>query len=139
PGDRDCALARVGCVHGGCGRYEFLRSRCWKGAERIDQATGRGRYRERYRQSGGHRRLQGGEEPMMFDLTGKTALVTGATGSIGGAIARALHTQGAVVAVSGTRKDALEKIAAELGDRVHVLPCNLADKGAVEALVPSAE
>jgi 3-oxoacyl-[acyl-carrier protein] reductase len=75
----------------------------------------------------------------MFDLTGKTALVTGATGGIGGAIARALHQQGATVAVSGTRRDALDQIASELKDRVHVLPCNLADKSEVEALVPAAE
>jgi 3-oxoacyl-[acyl-carrier protein] reductase len=75
----------------------------------------------------------------MFDLTGKTALVTGATGGIGGAIARALHQQGATVAVSGTRRDALDQIASELKDRVHVLPCNLADKSEVEALVPASE
>src|SRR5215510_10801108 len=76
---------------------------------------------------------------MMFDLTGKTALITGASGSIGSGIARALHAQGAIVAISGTRKDALESIATELRDRVHVLPCDIADKQAVEALVPSAE
>jgi len=76
---------------------------------------------------------------MMFDLTGKTALVTGASGAIGGAIARALHAQGATVAVSGTRMDALDAVAAALGSRVHVLPCDLADKNAVEALVPAAE
>src|SRR5262245_3821543 len=75
----------------------------------------------------------------MFDLTGKTALVTGATGGIGGAIARALHAQGATVALSGTRKDALGLLAGELGPRVHVLPADLADKDAVEALVPAAE
>ncbi|MGE0565801.1 MAG: 3-oxoacyl-[acyl-carrier-protein] reductase [Pseudolabrys sp.] len=75
----------------------------------------------------------------MFDLTGKTALVTGATGGIGGAIARVLHMQGAVVALSGTRREVLEQIAGELGDRVHVLPCNLADGSDVEKLVPSAE
>ena len=75
----------------------------------------------------------------MFDLTGKTALVTGATGGIGGAIARAFHQQGATVAVSGTRRDALDALAAELKDRVHVLPCDLADKDAVEALVPKSE
>jgi len=75
----------------------------------------------------------------MFDLTGKAALVTGATGGIGGAIARALHRQGAAVAISGTRREALEGLAAELKDRVHVLPCNLADKDEVEALVPKAE
>ncbi len=75
----------------------------------------------------------------MFDLTGKTALVTGATGGIGGAIARALHRQGAIVAVSGTRRDALDALAGELNDRVHVLPCNLADMSEVEGLVPKAE
>jgi 3-oxoacyl-[acyl-carrier protein] reductase len=75
----------------------------------------------------------------MFDLTGKTALVTGATGGLGGAIARALHAQGATVTLSGTRKEALEALAAELGGRVHVAPCNLADKAEVEALVPAAE
>ncbi len=75
----------------------------------------------------------------MFDLTGKTALVTGATGGIGGAIAAALHAQGATVALSGTRREVLEATAAKLGDRAHVLPCNLSDKNEVEALVPSAE
>ena len=75
----------------------------------------------------------------MFDLTGKTALVTGATGGIGGAIARALHAQGATVALSGTRREVLDALAGELEDRVHVLPCDLADKDAVEALVPKAE
>ena len=76
---------------------------------------------------------------MMFDLTGKTALVTGATGGIGGAIARALHKQGATVAISGTRKEVLDTFAAELKDRVHVLPCDLSNKDSVEALVPDAE
>ena len=75
----------------------------------------------------------------MFELNGKTALVTGATGGIGGAIARALHAQGAAVAISGTRRERLEQMAQELGSRVHVLPCDLADKDAVEALVPAAE
>jgi 3-oxoacyl-[acyl-carrier protein] reductase len=75
----------------------------------------------------------------MFELTGKTALVTGATGGIGGAIARAFHQQGATVAISGTRREVLDQLAAELKDRVHVLPCNLADKDEVEALVPKAE
>ena len=75
----------------------------------------------------------------MFDLGGKTSLVTGASGGLGGAIARALHAQGAVVAVSGTRREALDQLAAELKERVHVLACNLADKQEVEALVPAAE
>ena len=75
----------------------------------------------------------------MFDLSGKTALVTGATGGLGGAIARALHRQGATVTLSGTRGEVLDAIAKEMGERVHVLPCNLADKDAVEALVPKSE
>jgi len=75
----------------------------------------------------------------MFDLTGKSALVTGASGGIGGAIARALHGQGATVAISGTRRDALDQLAGELKDRVLVLPCNLAVRDEVEALVPKAE
>ena len=70
----------------------------------------------------------------MFDLTGKTALVTGASGGIGGAIARALHGQGATVALSGTRTGPLEELAAALGGRAHVTPCDLADAAAVEAL-----
>ena len=74
----------------------------------------------------------------MFDLSGKTALVTGASSGIGTAIAKALHAQGATVAISGTRKDALDAVAASLKDRVHVLPCNLSDPAAVEALIPSA-
>ena len=56
---------------------------------------------------------------MMFDLTGRTALVTGASGGIGGAIAQALHRQGATVALSGTRRDALDKLAAQLGEVIH--------------------
>ena len=75
----------------------------------------------------------------MFDLTGKTALVTGATGGIGGAIARALHQQGATVALSGTRRDVLDRLSGELEGRTHVLPCNLGNKDEVEALVPKCE
>jgi 3-oxoacyl-[acyl-carrier protein] reductase len=75
----------------------------------------------------------------MFDLTGKTALVTGASGGIGGAIARAFHQQGATVALSGTRRDVLDRLCGELEDRTHVLPCNLANKDEVEALVPKCE
>ncbi|MBT4966785.1 MAG: 3-oxoacyl-ACP reductase FabG [Alphaproteobacteria bacterium] len=74
----------------------------------------------------------------MFDLTGKNALVTGASGGIGGAIASALHTQGATVGLSGTRKEALDAKAAELGDRCHVLPCNLSDAESVEGLIKQA-
>ncbi len=74
----------------------------------------------------------------MFDLTGKTALVTGASGGIGGAIARALHAQGASVALSGTRVEPLEALPAELGARAHVLACDLGDAAAVEALPKAA-
>lgn len=74
----------------------------------------------------------------MFDLTGMTALVTGASGGIGSAIAKALAEQGARVALSGTREDALKSVAAELGGDPVILPCNLGDAEAVEALVPSA-
>ena len=70
----------------------------------------------------------------MFDLSGKRALVTGASGGIGGAIASALHGAGALVGLSGTRRDPLDALQAELGARAHVLPCNLGDKDAVEAL-----
>ena len=75
----------------------------------------------------------------MFDLTGKTALITGATGGIGAAIARTLHKAGATVAISGTRAEVLEELKAELGSRVHVLPCNLSVAAEVEKLVPAAE
>ena len=74
----------------------------------------------------------------MFDLTGKTALITGASGGIGGEIARALHAAGATVALSGTRTEPLEALAADLGDRTHVLPCNLSDPEAVAALPKQA-
>jgi len=74
----------------------------------------------------------------MFSLEGKKALVTGATGGLGGAIAKKLHAQGATVAISGTRKEKLDDLAAELGDRVHVLPCNLSDGEAVDALPKQA-
>jgi 3-oxoacyl-[acyl-carrier protein] reductase len=75
----------------------------------------------------------------MFDLSGQFALVTGASGGIGGAIARALHAQGATVALSGTRREALDKLGGELGPRVHVAPCDLADVAATEALAGQAE
>jgi 3-oxoacyl-[acyl-carrier protein] reductase len=74
----------------------------------------------------------------MFDLTGKTALITGASGGIGGDIARVLHAAGATVALSGTRVAPLEALAGDLGDRAHVLPCNLSDMAAVEALPKQA-
>ena len=75
----------------------------------------------------------------MFELTGKRALVTGASGSIGGAIAKALHGQGAIVGLSGTRREALEALAGELGDRAYVLPCDLSDSAQVEELIPQTE
>jgi 3-oxoacyl-[acyl-carrier protein] reductase len=75
----------------------------------------------------------------MFTLTGKGALVTGATGGIGGAIARTLHRAGATLAISGTKVDRLEALAAELKERVHVVPCNLADRGAVQKLAGESE
>ena len=74
----------------------------------------------------------------MFDLTGKSALITGASGGIGAAIARQLHGAGATVALSGTRVKPLEALAAELGSRAFVLPCNLSDPVAVEALPKAA-
>jgi 3-oxoacyl-[acyl-carrier protein] reductase len=74
----------------------------------------------------------------MFDLTGKKALVTGASGGIGGEIAKTLHAAGATVGLSGTRTEPLEALAAELGDRAYVLPCNLSDPEAVDALPKQA-
>ncbi len=74
----------------------------------------------------------------MFDLTGKNALITGASGGIGGDIARALHGAGATVGLSGTRVEPLQALADELGERAHVLPCNLSDPEAVEALPKQA-
>jgi 3-oxoacyl-[acyl-carrier protein] reductase len=75
----------------------------------------------------------------MYDLSGRKALVTGASGGIGGAIARALHAQGATVALSGTRRAALDEVASGLGERVEVIEADLSDKDSVEALVPAAE
>ena len=75
----------------------------------------------------------------MFDLSGKRALVTGASGGIGSAIAKALATQGAEVALSGTRVGALEDVAKDIIGKNHILPCNLADPDSVERLVPQAE
>ena len=74
----------------------------------------------------------------MFNLTGKNALITGASGGIGGAIAKSLHAQGATVGLSGTRVEPLEALAAELGERAYVLPCNLSDAEAVMALPKAA-
>ncbi|WP_299626663.1 3-oxoacyl-[acyl-carrier-protein] reductase [Pelagibius sp.] len=75
----------------------------------------------------------------MFDLSGKTALVTGASGGIGGAIAARLHAQGATLVLSGTREEALQARAAELGERAHVMTCNLANEGEASALVGRVE
>ena len=74
-----------------------------------------------------------------FDLTGKGALVTGASGGIGEAIARALHAKGAAVAISGTKRDKLDALASSLKDRVHVVPCDLSDRAAVAKLAGEAE
>jgi len=75
----------------------------------------------------------------MFQLTGQKALITGATGAIGGAIARALHARGAEVILSGTRQDVLEQLRTDLKERAHVIPCNLADVQAIEEIFPKAE
>jgi 3-oxoacyl-[acyl-carrier protein] reductase len=75
----------------------------------------------------------------MFDLSGKTALITGASGGLGSAIARTLHDQGAQVVLSGTRAEALEALAGELGERAFVAPCNLSDAAAVDGLIGQAE
>ena len=75
----------------------------------------------------------------MFDLSGKTALVTGASGGIGAAIARGLHAQGAIVTLSGTRRDALDALAAELSDRVHVITATLTDRASIDRLIAGAE
>ena len=74
----------------------------------------------------------------MFDLTGKNALITGASGGLGGELAKSLHSAGATVGLSGTRVEPLEALAAELGERAHVLPCNLSDMEAVDALPKQA-
>jgi 3-oxoacyl-[acyl-carrier protein] reductase len=78
-------------------------------------------------------------EDFMFDLTGRKALVTGATGGIGEEVARALHAQGAIVALHGTRVEKLEALANELGDRVHIFPANLSDREEVKALGQAVE
>jgi 3-oxoacyl-[acyl-carrier protein] reductase len=75
----------------------------------------------------------------MFDLTGRNALVTGASGAIGAGIARALHAAGATVALSGTRRDTLDALAGDVGSRAHVVPADLSDPVSVEGLVPAAE
>jgi 3-oxoacyl-[acyl-carrier protein] reductase len=75
----------------------------------------------------------------VFDLTGRIALITGASGGLGGAIARALHAQGASVALTGTRREALEALAAELKIRAHAAPCDLSDAAATETLIPAVE
>ena len=75
----------------------------------------------------------------MFNLTGKTALITGASGGIGAAIAKALHAAGATIAISGTRQAVLEELKTQIGGNVYVLPCNLSDVQDVEKLIPAAE
>lgn len=78
------------------------------------------------------------ERDFMFDLNGKRALITGATGGIGGAIASAMHRQGATVTLSGTREEKLQALASELGERTHIAPCNLSDLDTVDALPKQA-
>ncbi len=75
----------------------------------------------------------------MFNLTGKTALITGASGGIGAAIAKSLHAAGATIAISGTRQAVLEELKSQIGENVHVLPCNLSNPEDVEKLIPAAE
>src|SRR5262245_57419610 len=75
----------------------------------------------------------------MFDLTGKTAIVTGASGGIGGAIAKALHSRGAAVVLSGTRTDALEALAGALGERAHAIAARMDDAASIEALAKDAD
>lgn len=75
----------------------------------------------------------------MFDLTGKTALITGASGGIGAAIAKALHAAGATIAISGTRQAALDELKAQIGGNVHVIICNLSSPEDVEKLIPAAD
>ena len=75
----------------------------------------------------------------MFNLTGKTALITGASGGIGAAIAKSLHAAGATIAISGTRQAVLEELKSQIENNVHVLPCNLSNPEDVETLIPAAE
>ncbi len=75
----------------------------------------------------------------MFNLSGKTALVTGASGGIGAEIARALHAQGATIAISGTRREALDSLGAEFSERIHILPADLSDPAAAPTLIADAE
>ncbi len=75
----------------------------------------------------------------MFDLTGKTALITGASGGIGASIAQALQAAGATIAISGTRVEKLEELKSQIGENVHILPCNLSNAEDVEKLIPAAE
>jgi 3-oxoacyl-[acyl-carrier protein] reductase len=79
------------------------------------------------------------ETTAMFDLSGRMALVTGASGGLGGAISRALHARGAKVVLSGTRRELLESLARDLGERASVVPCDLSDSMAVDGLVAAAE
>ena len=157
-GDRHGALARVDQLARGQWQRPVCRNRRRQGAVGACQAhCARGtdaECRHARRRGRGDRasRLSAGrfaakltdeqgnqKEVVMFDLTGKRALVTGASGGIGRAIAQALHKQGATVAISGTRREALEALATELGTNVHVLPCNLSVAEEVETLVPRAE
>src|SRR4029079_6813997 len=116
-----------------------VRARCFAGSPNASPPTRSALRSARRRTSGLSRFLDIDGRLKMFDLSGKAALVTGATGAIGRAIVIALHKQGATVALSGRREDVLAKTAETLQERVHVLACNLGDKDQVEALVPRCE
>ncbi len=124
------------------GVTDHLRDRLGQGAGRARQAHRAGAQRNLDRHAAGYRGraavAHASRRSLMFELTDKTALVTGATGGIGGGIARALHKQGATVAISGRQTDKLEKLAAELGSRVHVCPCDLGNKAQVAKLIDEA-
>ena len=145
PGDGDGALARERASYGERGRGYADRGRRRQGAHRACAPHRPELERKRGRHCRGRRGPLGnfsigaagsgsGEQHGMFDLSGKVALVTGASGGIGNAIAEALHAQGAAVALSGRRAEALEALASKLGEGAQAVPCDLADRDALAAL-----
>src|SRR5690606_34719708 len=141
-GDRPRPLASTRRLAGWRGgRHPLRRGRRRQGAVRHGQEDRPGRRGDAAERAGRPRSFR--QEPLggpgMFDLSGKTALVTGATGGIGGAIAAALHAQGAHVVLSGTREAVLADVAGRLGERISTVTANLSDAGAVDALVDAAE